>query len=79
MSEKPKSKELRPTCGLAVAPCSAAGAVESLGYAMKWEVDQSACLVEIEVGVKWLTLDRDEAIALLECLNAALPHMAVKF
>jgi len=44
---------------------------------MRWTVDQSAHVLEIDTGMKSIRLDRAEALALLECLNAALPHMAV--
>lgn len=45
---------------------------------MRWTVDDSARVLEIDTGFKMLRLTRAEALALLECLNAALPHMAVK-
>jgi hypothetical protein len=45
---------------------------------MGWTVCLDARVVEIDTGMKSIRLNRDEALALLECLNAALPHMAVK-
>lgn len=44
---------------------------------MRWTVDQSAHVLEVDTGMKMLRLNRAEALALLECINAGLPHMAL--
>jgi len=48
----------------------------SLDY--KWEVSQDGETLTVETRHTTLDLTRDEALALLESLNAALPQMAVK-
>ena len=57
---------------------SAYGAVAANGFTMQWAVDDSAHVLSVDLGLKYVNLSRSEAIALLEVLNAALPHMAVK-
>lgn len=45
---------------------------------MRWTVSKDARVLEIDTGLRTLRLNRDDALALFECINAALPHLAVK-
>lgn len=56
---------------------SARGAVEYNGTRMTWAVDDSGRMLEIDAGAKMVVLTRAQAMAMLETLNAAIPHMSV--
>ncbi len=52
------------------------GCITGTGAQMSWAVDVSAHWLNIDIGTKFISLDRNEAWLLLEVLNEAIPHMA---